>query len=99
MLLLSLLTNIPTIAACVTFKLIATEYRTQAAVSPCRHCPLSHAQFCLVSHLGCPIYTNTECNSQAFTFLNEKSEVKDPKPFLIFRQKTFSIQLTTVDGV
>ena len=35
MLLLSLLTNIPTIAACVTFKLIATEYRTQAAVSPC----------------------------------------------------------------
>ena len=36
MLLLSLLTNIPTIAACVTFKLIATEYRTQAAVSPCK---------------------------------------------------------------
>ena len=24
-------------------------------------CPMSHAQFCLVSHLGCPIYTNTEC--------------------------------------
>ena len=23
--------------------------------------PMSHAQFCLVSHLGCPIYTNTEC--------------------------------------
>jgi len=22
---------------------------------------MSHAQFCLVSHLGCPIYTNTEC--------------------------------------
>ena len=22
---------------------------------------MSHAKFCLVSHLGCPIYTNTEC--------------------------------------
>ena len=28
---------------------------------PSRHCPMSHAKFCLVSHLGCPIYTNTEC--------------------------------------
>jgi len=51
---------------------------------------MSHAHFCLVSHLGCPIYTNTECISLAWAAQRpeEHPKSKSTKPRSMMRWVT-----------